>query len=401
MTTIRRSAQPSGFTLVELMVSLVMLSVVMGATISLLRNQTRTFRISGERMELSQNMRYAVGTIDRMLRTTGAGVTNQQPMFIYGGNDVVAFNSNWTHENQDGCAVNINLDAPVGSFEILSQADAYVLPNTAFNYPSMTYTSTTCLAETIVFYFRPDSSTTAIGDDFVLMHKVNTMPAELVAKNLHAYPGRPFLEYFVHPLSLLVPPAARDSLVIAGAPGSGIVLPIRHSVAIHGSPADSAGDPSNSFLADSVKAVRINIRVGNGLTGAEQRLRDVSTVVGLPNNGLVQLKDCGTAPLLNGVLTVTPNIVGDPPSLTLQWPASFDEAAGETDINQYNVYRRESTEPSYGSTLLTVPAGQPPPYLFVDNGVTPGIEYIYAVGAQDCTPSESARLESDPPRSPN
>jgi prepilin-type N-terminal cleavage/methylation domain-containing protein len=385
-----------GFTLVELMVAMVMLSTVMGAIVSLMRWQTRTFRMSGERLDLSQNMRYAVGTIDRALRTTGSGVANQQPMFIYGGNDVVAFNSNYTHVNQDRCAVNINPDAPVGSFEILPLASAYTLPNTAFIYPAMTYTSTTCLAETIVFYFRPDSSTPDVPDDFVLMQKVNAMPAELVAKNLFAYPERPFFEYFVHPRSLIVPPAARDSLVLAGAPGSGIVLPIRHSVAVHGSPADSAGDPSNSFLADSVKAVRINLRVSNGLAGAEQRVRDVSTVVALPNNGLVQLKECGTAPLLNGILNVTPNVAGNPPAVTLEWPASFDEAAGETDINQYNIYRRELAEPSFGSTLITIPAGQPPPYQFVDNGVELGVTYIYGVGAQDCTPSESVRLVSMP-----
>jgi prepilin-type N-terminal cleavage/methylation domain-containing protein len=391
--TPRRPGRSAGFTLVEMLVTMVMLSMVMGATISLLRSQTRTFQISGQKMELSQNMRYAVGTIDRALRTTGAGVANQQPMFIYGGNDVVAFNSNFTHVNQDRCAVNINPDAPVGSFEILPLASAYTFPNTAFTYPSMTYTSTTCLAETIVFYFRPDSST-AEPNDFVLMEKVNAMPAQLVAKNLFAYPGRPFFQYFVHPVSLIVPPAARDSLVRADAAGSGVALPIRHSVAIHGSPADSALDPSNSYLADSVKAVRVNIRVSNGLTGVDQRLRDIATVVGLPNNGLIQLKDCGTAPLLNGVLTVTPNVAGTPPSVTLQWPASFDEAAGETDINQYNIYRRLLAEPSFGSTLLTIPAGQPPPYVFVDNGVSTGVDYVYGVGAQDCTPSESARLVS-------
>jgi prepilin-type N-terminal cleavage/methylation domain-containing protein len=389
----RRPSPSAGFTLVELLLAMVILSMVMGAIVSLLRSQTRTFQLSGQKMELSQNMRYAVGTIDRSLRTTGAGVANQQPMFIYGGNDIVAFNSNYTHVNQDRCAVNINPDAPVGSYEIMPLASAYVFPNTAFTYPSMTYTSATCQAETILFYFRPDSST-AEPNDFVLMEKVNAMPAELVAKNLFAYPGRPFLQYFVHPLSLLVPPAARDSLVLAGAAGSGIVLPIRHSVAVHGSPADSALDPSNSYLADSVKAVRINLRVSNGLTGADQRLRDISTVVGLPNNGLVQLKDCGTAPLLNGVLTVTPNAAGNPPSVTLRWPASFDEAAGETDINQYHIYRRLLADPAFGSALLTIPAGQPPPYVFVDNGVAAGTDYVYAVGAQDCTPSESARLIS-------
>jgi prepilin-type N-terminal cleavage/methylation domain-containing protein len=392
-----RSNRVAGFTLIELMIAMVMLSTVMGAVVSLMRWQTRTFRISSERMELSQNMRYAIGTIDRALRTAGSGVANVQPMFIYGGNDVVAFNSNYTHVVQDDCAVNINPDAPDGSYEVLPVGSAFTLPNTGFNYPAMTYVpSTNCWAETIVFYFRPDSSTADILDDFVLMQKANAMPAELVAKNLFAYPGRPFFEYFVHPRSLVVPPAARDSLVLAGTAGSGIVLPIRHSVAIHGSPADSAGDPSNSFLADSVKAVRINLRVSNGLTGAEQRFRDVSTVTALPNNGLVQFKECGMAPLLDGALTVTPNVAGNPPALMLQWPASFDEAAGETDINQYNIYRREQAEPSFGSALITIPAGQPPPYVFVDNGVEVGTVYIYAVGAQDCTPAESARLVSDP-----
>jgi prepilin-type N-terminal cleavage/methylation domain-containing protein len=392
----RRRSRERGFTMVELMVALVMFSIVMGATVSLLRSQTRGYRLSGERMELAQNLRYATSTIDRVLRTTGMGVVSQQPMFIYGANDVVAFNTNYTHVNQDGCAVNINPDAPAGSYEILPQASAFTLPNTAYLYPSMTYApgGSPCRAETIVFYFRPDSSTADVPDDFVLMQKVNAMPAELVAKNLMAYPGRPFFQYLVHPLSLVVPPAARDSNVIAGLAGSGINLPIIHSVAIHGSLPDTALDPSNSYLADSVKAVRINLRVSNGLTGAQRRTQDVSTVVSLPNNGLAQLRDCGSSPLLNGVLNVTPNAAGNPPSIRLQWTASFDETGGETDVNQYNIYRREMAGPAFGSALMTIPAGQPSPYVFVDDGVDPGVAYQYAVGAQDCTPIESTRLVS-------
>jgi prepilin-type N-terminal cleavage/methylation domain-containing protein len=388
-----RRGRLAGFTLIELMLALVVLSLVMGATISLLRSQVRTFRIGGERLELTQNMRYAVSTVDRVLRTTGAGVANQQPMFVYGGNDIVAFNANYTNNMQDFCAVNVNPDAPAGSFEIMPLASAYMFPNTAFLYPAMNYAAGACSAETTLFYFRPDSSTPD-PNDFVLMQRVNAMPADLVAKHIYAYPGRPFFQYFVHPRSLLVPPAARDSLVIAGVAGSGIALPIRHSVAVHGSPADSALDPSNSYLADSVKAVRINVRVSNGLSGVNQRLRDISTVVSLPNNGLVQLKECGTAPLLTGVLTATPNAAGNPPAVMLQWPASFDEGGGETDVSQYNVYRRRLVDPSFGSSLITLPAGQPAPYTFVDNGVVAGTDYVYAVAAQDCTPAESSRLVS-------
>ncbi|MBA3760898.1 MAG: prepilin-type N-terminal cleavage/methylation domain-containing protein [Gemmatimonadales bacterium] len=391
----RRSRKTSGFTLIELMLTLVILSIVMGATIAVFRSQIQSFRLGGERMDLFQNMRYALTTVDRVLRTAGSGVANQQPMFIYGGNSVVAFNSNYTAALQDFCAVNVNPDASPGSFVILPVASAYQLPNTGFTYPAMTYVPTSaCLAETVSFYFRPDSSTTDIGDDFVLMQRVNALPAERVARNIMAYPGRPFFEYFVHRRTMLVPPATRDSLVIAGTAGSGIVLPIIHSVAIHGSPTDSAGDPSNSYLADSVKAVRINLRVSNGLTGAAQRVRDISTTVSLPNNGLVQLKTCGTPPVLLGPLAAAPNVAGDPPAVTLQWPASFDEASGETDVNQYNIYRRLLADPAFGSAVLTVPAGQPPPYVLVDNAVETGIDYVYAVGAQDCTPSESVRLNS-------
>ena len=389
-----RASREAGFTLVELMLALVLLGIVMGATISVFQLQTRSFRVGGERLDLYQNLRFAVSTVDRMLRTTGAGVANQQPMFVYGDDDIVAFNANYTSDVQDNCAVNINPDAPAGSFEMLQVASAFQFPNTAFTYPAANYPAGACRAETILFYFRPDSTTADEADDFVLLLRVNDTPAELVARNILAYPDRPFFEYYVHPRELAVPPAARDSLVLANAPGSGIALPIRHSVAIHGSAADSANDPSMSFLADSVKAVRLNLRISNGRRGPEQRTRDVSTVIGLPNNGLVQLKTCGTSPMLTGVLSAAVNVAGTAPAVTLQWPRSFDDGGGETDVLQYNIYRREATEPSFGSAMLSIPGGQPAPYSFVDNGVETGVDYIYAVAAQDCTPAESPLLGS-------
>ncbi len=389
--TSRRTAGSAGFTLIELLIAMVVLSVVMGATVSVFRAQTQTFSRSGERLEVYQNMRYAVNVVDRVLRTAGAGVTNQQPMFVYGDGNTVALNTNYTHDVQDNCAVNINPDAPVGSFGMLPLASAYILPNTAFSYPAVNYPAGTCSAETYVFFFRPDS-TTADAGDFMLLQRVNATPPELVARNVFPYPARPFFEYFVHPQTLAVPPATRDSLVQANVAGSGVPLPIRHIIPIHGAPADSARDPSNSYLADSVKAVRINVRVSNGLTGAEQRFRDISTVTSLPNNGLVQLKTCGTTPLLTGNLTAAPNLPGEQPSVTLAWAPSIDEAAGEGDVTQYNVYRRRQIDPAFGSAVLIIPAGQPPPYQVQDLDVEVNVPYVYTVTAQDCTPRESAAL---------
>ena len=390
----RRAVDRTGFTLVEMMIALIVLSAVMGATLSVFRNQSGSFRTAGDRLELFQNMRYATTTIDRLLRTTGAGVASQQPMFIYGGNDVVAFNADHTSALQTGCSVNVNPDAPAGSHEIMTLAQAYVLPNTAFTYPAANYptaTGTSCDAETIVLYFRPDSTTPDDVTDFILIQRVNARPPEMVARNLLPYPGRPFLEYFVHPRTLPVPPATRDSLVQANVAGSGVALPIRHLAAIHGSPTDSVGDPSNSYLADSVKAVRINIRVSNGLAGANRRVRDFSTMTSMPNNGLVQVKTCGTSPLLTGLLTVTqPGGPGTP--MQLAWAASIDEAAGEGDVTQYNLYRRQLPNPAL-ELLTTIPAGQPN-YVYPDNGVTATETYQWAVAAQDCTPAESPMLQA-------
>ncbi len=381
----------SGFSLIELMISMVMLALIMGSTVMLFRSQSTSFRVGGQRLEMTQNVRYALATVDRVLRTAGAGVGNQQPMFVYGGNDVVAFNTNYVATTSDNCAVNINPDAPAGSVDVLPVGSATAIPNTSYIYPSVTYVSTSCRAETVVFYFTPDLTTAATGD-YALMQRTNVLPAELVASNLEPYPGRPFFEYYVHPVSLLVPPATRDSSVLANVAGSGITLPIIHSVTSHGSAADSAG--STSALADSVKAVRVNVRVTNGLTGIDRRFRDVSTTVKLHNNGLVQLKSCGTQPILTGVLSATPNIVGDPPAVTLLWPASVDEGSGETDVTQYNIYRRLQTEPSFGTPLTTVPAGGVATYTMVDGGVTAGENYVYAVAAQDCSPAESPALVS-------
>ena len=117
-----REGWQAGFTLIELLMAMVIMSIVMGATISVFTSQTRSFQAGGDRLELAQNMRYAVSTIDRLLRTAGAGVANQQPMFIYGGNDVVAFNSNYTHNIPDNCAVHVNPDMPASEVGILPLA---------------------------------------------------------------------------------------------------------------------------------------------------------------------------------------------------------------------------------------------------------------------------------------
>ena len=208
-----------------------------------------------------------------------------------------------------------------------------------------------------------------VRNDFVLMQKVNAMPAELVAKNLMAYPGRPFFEYIVHPRSLVVPPAARDSCDRRGRRQR--PRPSRSGTAWRSTAVRRTAPsiPPTRILADSVKAVRINIRVNNGLTGAEQRVQDVSTVVALPNNGLVQLQDCGTTPLLNGNLAVRAQRgrappLGDPPvGGVVRRGGRGNRRQSVQPLSSRGGWARPSAAPAHHSR------GPTPPYVFVDDGV--------------------------------
>ena len=385
-----RRAQ-AGFSLIEMMIALVVMSVVMGATVSLFRSQSVNFRVGGQRLELMQNLRYATGTVDRVLRTTGSGTTPQQPMVVYADSNVVAVNTNFTARVTDGSAVYINPSAPINTVNALPLASAYVLPNSGFTYPAQDYNQVNgqpSLAETVVLYFRPDS-TTPDPADYLLLQRVNDAAPELVARNIYHATGRPFFEYYVHLRTVAVPPATKDSLVLSTLVAG--LLPISHSAPVHGSVLDSNGTVSSR--ADSIDAVRLNFRVTNGLTGADLRVRDVTSVTRLPNNGLVQLRTCGSRPVLTGNLTATadPGVGGQ---VTIAWNPSVDETGGERDVLQYSIYRKLAVDPSFGPAILTQPPGLPSYSVQDRTGLVVGTNYIYAVGADDCTPQESTLLVS-------
>ncbi|HXE57790.1 MAG TPA: prepilin-type N-terminal cleavage/methylation domain-containing protein [Gemmatimonadales bacterium] len=384
----RRPPHPgdAGFSLIEMLLALVVLGLLMGTTVSLLRSQSRAFQRGGTRMELNQNLRFALTTLDRVARTTGAGTTPDQPMLVYAAADAIVFNANYASDLDDGTAVHVNPDLPAGAINALGAATPILLPGTSITYPDSSYTlpgGTPSRAETISFHFRPDSSTPD-PNDFVLLQRVNALPSELVARNLQPYPGRPFFEFWY------------DSATAAGTITTRRLassrLPVRHSAARHGSPADAGA----SALADSIRMFRVNLTVTNGMTGAEGTSRRVSTMVRLPNNGLVQLKTCGDAPMLSGTLTVTPNLPGDPPNVRLQWLASVDEAAGERDVTQYNVYFRDAASPDW-VPFTTVPAGAPAYDVNHGDGLVAGGSYFFAVAAQDCTPRESGTIVTAAP----
>jgi len=384
MTSLPSPARPrrrdAGFSLVEMMIALVVLSVVMGAAVSVMRSQSRNFARGGTRIELTQNMRYALSTVDRVLRTLGAGIGTNQPMLIYAGNNEITFNTNYATRVPDGVAVYINPSLPANADLALTTATPITVPNTSpgITYPVANYFwggATPSRAETISLYFRPDSSTPDLTD-FVLLQRVNDAPSELIARNLRAYPGRPFFEYWWDSTTNV------GTTVFGQLPAARI--PVRHTV-IGGPNAPNTSQP----LADFLRAVRLNIVVTNGVTGPDSTSRRVSSMTQIPNNGLSPVSTCGDTPLQPvGVLTA--DTVGQGSGgVLLGWLASPDELAGERDISQYNLYYRLQSAANWTPLTTQAPGFSPYGKTVV---LQPDSTYFFAVAAQDCSPAESVML---------
>ncbi len=372
----------AGFSLVELLVTLVVLSLIMGTTVLFFQNQNKSFIQGSEKMDLLQNARYSVSQMERLVRTLGAGVTGQQPMLVYGGNDVIAFNTDYleTDTTNFRWAVNFNPSMPAALGTAWTVGTAGTIPNTSYTYPAQTFllgNGSPSPAETKIFWFALDSATSRT-DDYVLYERTNAGTAEYIARNILAYPGRPFVEYFLtRRLS-----TGLDTLIIA----SGALLPLKRLVL---QSSFTSSDTANAVRPDSVEAVRINIRITNGKLGSEQRTRDFSQLLQVPNNGLPSPNVCGRSPFPPTTFTATQDTVPGSGVITLAWNRSPDHGGGEYDIRQYVLYQRDDTATVWTDPLMMMRADTTTAYSVILGGLIPGAAYDFAVAAQDCTPSQS------------
>jgi hypothetical protein len=229
-------------------------------------------------------------------------------------------------------------------------------------------------SENIIFYFDLDTTTTRT-DDYALFRKVNTTPAEAVARNILPTAGVPFLQYYKQ----IQPAVGNGTITLV----NNAALPLKHSVPIH----LALNDTGPAAVIDSVRGVWVSFTVTNGLTGVQERKRIITRVIRLPNAGLANKKTCGDQPISVPALTAV-YLAGPPPAVKLTWAPSTDENAGEKDVERYVIWRKLQTDPDWGDPYLSIPAGSVT-YSYTDNQVFSGDKYYYAVAAQDCTPQFS------------
>ncbi len=374
----------AGFTLIELLVTITMVAIISGAAVSLFRSQSTSLMANTDRFDLLQNARSAIEGSGRMIRTMGAGTPGGQPVMVYGGGDVLAFNADYVERDTVDMrwAAYFNPDAPTGEDEAWDAATAAAIPNSApsYTYPTTTYrlgNGGVSPAETHILFLQPDA-TTPRGDDLVLYEQVNNGTPEVLARNILPHPnGHPFFEYLMRradPSGETVMVVPNDELPLIRRPLSGAL---------------SATDSANFVRPDSVRAVRLNFRVTNGRLGTAERFRDISTTIEVPNNGIALPTVCGRPPIEPSALTVVDTVPGSG-RLWVTWPASADQGGGERDVRQYILYRRSISAGSWSSPVVVIraePGTMSYTVMLSDN--VPGTSYTFGIAAQDCTPAQS------------
>ncbi len=374
--------QRSGMSMLELLIAMTIFSVIIVASMGFFQYQGKAFSRANELMALEQNLRYGVSSLEQNLHTLGVNVPPEQPGLVYAGTDVVAFNADYaTRDPNDLFAVYYDRGLSDSAASALTHADRFQLPRTTFFYPDTTYTTgdANSPAETIIFFFAPDS-TTVRGDDYALYRQVNRMAPELLARNLLRTDGQPFFEYYE-----VEPGVSPDSAIRKVLPAD---LPLEHSVPIHG----ALGDTANLARIDLVRGVQVRYTTTNGDAGPDQQMRNISRLIRLPNAGLSTPRICGNRPLLGntGFKALVKTDADGKVYVELSWGPATDDASGERDVVRYVVWRRTSPALPWGNPFVSVPAGQTW-YVLGDNSVQTGVgaTYYYRLAAQDCTPQLS------------
>jgi len=364
-----------GFSLVELMIAIVVMAVVLAGTMNFFMGQSRTFRKATTDMVLLQNARFATDLLNEHFRAVGANLTVGQPSVIYADQNTFAFNADYaTNISGDIDAVYYEPKAPTNQVQSLLKAQAFTIPQSApaLAYPAADYVTGAGVpspAEAITFWFSPDTETTRT-DDYVLMRQVNASTPEVVVRNVLPDSVYPFFRYMYLKTDSATSVQTIDTIPTA-------TLPVTYAT-------------SNIVANDQMRGVIISFIVTNGLADTAERIRPVSVIASLPNIGLRPLQTCGGKPLPPSAPTVANAGVGN---IKVSWTASPDEGGGERDVIRYSVTRMASFAPGVWQNVASIPAGGGP-YSYTDSGLNTGVQYWYAVAAQDCTPAFSASSSS-------
>ncbi|HEY5220456.1 MAG TPA: prepilin-type N-terminal cleavage/methylation domain-containing protein [Gemmatimonadaceae bacterium] len=376
MDSRRSTSARRGFTLIEVLISAILMLVILAVTVQTFRRSSDLLAGQAGSLEAAANARFGITSLDHDLRVAGIGTVAAQPILVQASNTAITFNVDLVSRlTDDPFAVYLDPSADSAGTSAMRTSNTITLPNSTFVYPESTYYQASGIlggAETISYYLAKDS-TTAVSTEYILWKRVNNMTPTVVARGIQYAAGDTVFQYF------RVMPA--DTL----APVPMTTLPLYHNAAAHGSPADTGA----YALIDSIRSVRITLNAVYHDPRAGDVLRPLQTTIRMLNAGLVSRTSCGQVPGSVTPSAVTSLTGATSPFVKLTWSASGDDGAGENDVYRYVIYRRPDTAAVFTQPYSSVAAGASS-YTYTDNAVAHNDHWVYGVAAQDCTPSTSS-----------
>lgn len=369
-----RLQRSRGFTIVEVLVSMVILLVVIAVTVQTFRRSSNLLAAQGGRLEAQQNARFAMTTLDRDLRVAGVGVVADQPLLVEAANTAIVFNVDLiSRVPGDVGAVYVDTSADSNATNVWKSVNKLLLPGLTTYYPQSTYVQPTGVpsgAETIAYYLSPDTSS-SLANTYILYRRVNATTPSVVARGILYNPGDTVFQYSK------VDTTGKETVIPMSS------LPLYHNAVIHG----SAADTGKYALVDSIDLVKVTLNAVYDDPKTGKVVRPLISEIRIMNAGLNKQTTCGDPPLGVTVTDSTSPAGSATPFVTIMWSASPDDGGGEKDVQTYAIYRRTPSG-TWTSPFASVPAGSPT-YSFTDNNVASGNQWVYGVSAQDCTPSSS------------
>jgi prepilin-type N-terminal cleavage/methylation domain-containing protein len=385
MLPARTTHRRRGATLVELLITMLIFGIIMTSAFAFLLVQTRGYRSLATRTDQVQNARFGHDILRQEIRTAGTNVVDAQPLVVYASDSVFAFNADLLTNLVDSVfktgAIYVDPYASDADASALTTDAPIVIPGTTFSYPLADYSSalgTVGEAETVIFYFTPDTLS-AEAADYALMRQTNGGVPEMVSGGLRRSGDAPFFRYWYDPARY--DPSASG---LARVPESW--LPLAKTVAIRGAPPDTG--MSVTTRIDQLRAVEVTYEGAKRSDGGREIVR---YMVPMPNVGAERaVRACGRPPLPPS----TPSVVwqADSAVVLLTWPNAMDDGAGEDDTLRYVLWRRLAGATTWRAPIATVGAvpgtGM---YTYRDGGVDvgAGMRYEYVLAVQDCTPNLS------------
>lgn len=364
-----------GFTIMELLISVAIVMIGIGAAIPFFLTQSRALGGHAGRLDAQLNVNFALDGIDRELRVAGVGITARQPLLVLAASNAITFNVDLTSNvGSDFGTVYYDPDAPDAQTGLLWPSMQVTLPNTGWSYPDSVYWQSVGVpssAETISYWVEADPQASGL---FRLMRRVNNATPRIVARGIKTIAADPFFRY----LKLSATGALTEI--------NQSQLPMRHLNGWHSAPADTG----KSLQTDSIRLVRIKFTAVH----RDPRYPDVTRVeersIRITNAGLIRASTCGDAPLATASVNVVANAT---PAVVVTWPKAGDEGAGEKDVERYAVYRRDAAVVTFDEPIASVAAGLAN-YSFTDTNVVPGETWVYGIASLDCTPATSSIRQS-------